>query len=242
MIAWMVTAALAGEGAFDHATFGAFLDGAVADNGVSYSTLAARRATLDTYLAELAALSLDGLSTPDQVALWVNAYNANTLATVLDAGPPASIRDIDGGEVWKTRSFTVAGQTVTLDDMEHRRARPLTDGRIHAVVNCASKGCPPLPPEPIRGAALSAQLDAASRRWAKINAYSWQGDTLQLSKIFDWYAEDFVSGRVDGVSDPKIAGAVGFLVRFVDAEEAARIRAAAGTAGWQDYDWTLNAR
>lgn len=240
MILWMVAAALAGE--VDHAPLDAFLDGAVSSEGVDYATLATRRAGLDAYLQSLAGVSTDGLSEAARVALWVNAYNGHTLATVLDAGPPASIRDIDGGKVWSTRTFTVAGESVTLDAMEHQRARPLADGRIHAVVNCASKGCPPLPPDPLTAEGLDAQLDAAAKRWATTNAYSWDGGALRLSKLFDWYADDFAATRLDGVSDPKTAGAVGFLVRHVAPEEAAKLVAAAPTAGWQEYDWSLNAR
>ena len=226
----------------DHQIFASFLDGAVYADGVDYATLHERRAALQPYLDALSQVDIETLSTAEQVALWVNAYNAHTLATVLDAGRPQSIRDLDGGEVWKRRTFTVAGQALTLDAIEHQRARPLMDGRVHAVVNCASKGCPPLPPEPLSPTELDAQLDAAARRWVATNAYSWAGDTLQLSKIFDWYAVDFTAHAVDGVADSKVAGAIGFVTQHVAPAEAARVRAAADGAGWQAYDWTLNSR
>ena len=224
----------------DHKPLSAILEGAVSGAGVSYVRLRERREALGAYVQSLEAVEVSSLSKSEQLALWINAYNAHTLAVVIDAGPPKSILEIDDGEVWKRRTFTVAGEVLTLDAMEHQRARPLGDGRVHAAVNCASKGCPPLPPAALEAATLDQQLDTAARLWAGSNAYSWVDGQLRMSKIFDWYAEDFEDYRLEGSMDPKLAGAVGFLVRFVDEAEAARLRAAAAGAGWQDYDWSLN--
>lgn len=228
----------------DHAALAQVLDGAVSPVGVDYGLLASRQPQLDAYLAQLATAPIDTFSKDEQLAFWINAYNAYTLHVVLTNQPLVSIRDLDGGDVWKRRSTTIAGQTVTLDDIEHRRVRPLGDGRIHAAVNCASKGCPPLPPAPIVASKLDAQLDEATRVWASTNAFALADGALRLSSIFDWYSEDFVryARPEDSAGSEKARAAVGFLSKFVDSTTAASLRAALPAADWADYDWALNAR
>lgn len=243
---WLATLALSHALAFDHthSDLASFLKGAVSPAGVDYDALKGRRAVLDRYLEQVRAAEIDGWSKPQRLALYVNAYNAYTLKLMLDHGPPHSIRDLDGGNVWQTRSFVVAGESVTLNDLEHGKARKLADGRVHAVVNCASKGCPPLPAAPLTPDGYASQLDAATRTWARTNAFTISGDTVKLSQIFDWYAEDFASanqGDLAGV-DGRHENALWFLSRYVD--DATRQKLLSGTlsAEWQPYDWTLNQR
>jgi hypothetical protein len=222
---------------FDHGYLDlyAFYAGAVrVDGGVDYLTLATRRARLDAYLASAATADVTSFTPQQQLAFWVNTYNALTVGLILDNPGLSSIRDLSLGQVWSTRRFRVAGASMTLDDLEHRRARKLADGRVHAVVNCASKGCPPLPLAPLRAEGIDAALDDAARRWVATNAWSRDGDTLQVSRIFDWYSEDFTKWRPEGASS-KEAAAVGFLRAFgYTGEPPARVT-------WQAYDWSLNA-
>jgi len=238
--------AQASESAFDHshAALGTFLAGAVSGAGVDYATLASRRAALDDYVEQIQQVDASGFDAPQKLALYVNAYNAYTLQTMLDTGPPASITDLDGGKVWDTRGFVVAGEELTLNQMEHDRARKLADGRIHAAVNCASKGCPPLPPTPMTSSNVGSHLTAGARRWASTNAFTLTGDTIALSQIFDWYAQDFPA--VPDVDIPQVEGnaenALHFLARYVDEETKNKLLSGSLTATWQDYDWSLNQR
>ena len=105
--------ALADESGFDHdhATFDRFLDGAVSSSGVDYGALASRRALLDSYLADVASAPVSEFSKTQQLALYVNAYNAYTVKTILDEMPLKSIMDLDGGKVWDKRTFAVAGSS-----------------------------------------------------------------------------------------------------------------------------------
>jgi hypothetical protein len=174
--------------------------------------------------------------------LYVNAYNAYTLATMLDGGPPASIRDLDGGKVWDTRKFVVAGESLTLNQIENDRVRKLGDGRIHAAVNCASKGCPPLPPKPLTATDQGAQLDEDARRWTRTNAFAISGSTVKLSMVFDWYGDDFTrenQGDIAGV-DGEAENALWFLSKHADPATKQKLLSGTLTAGWQEYDWALN--
>src|SRR5207249_4265078 len=87
-----------------------------------------------------------------------------------------------------------AGRTLTLDDIEHRILRPqFKEPRVHFAVNCASVGCPPLAADPYRAATLDTQLDEAARRYlASERGLKVDGATLRVSKILEWYGEDFV--------------------------------------------------
>jgi hypothetical protein len=238
--------ARADGGAFDHAhaAFARVLDGAATGAGVDYRLLGARRAALDAYVREIASADTAGWSDAQKLALYVNAYNALTLATVLDSGPPASIRDIDGGKVWDVRTFTVAGERLTLNQIENNKVRPLADGRIHAALNCASKGCPPLGAAPLTATGQSAQLDALAQGWVRTNAYALQGDRIAVSMIFDWYADDFADerkGDIPGV-DGKAENALWFIARFADGPVRDKLVSGALTVDWQPYDWSLNRR
>ena len=111
------------------------------------------------------------VSPQEQKAFWINAYNLLTLDLIVDHPQISSIRELHNGEPWKKESFVVSGQSITLDEIEHKILRPLGDPRIHAAINCASKGCPPLQPFAYQGNQLNTQLDVACRNWMATNAY-----------------------------------------------------------------------
>jgi hypothetical protein len=123
---------------------------------------------------------------------------------------------------------------MSLDELEHKIIRPrFQDPRIHFAVNCASKGCPPLLSEPYLGNALERQLDTATRAFIndpKSNRLT--GETLYVSKIFDWYQADFKPGVVEFFL--KYAEG-GFRERLEANKERLRIETL-------DYDWSLNGR
>ena len=65
-----------------------------------------------------------------QLAYWINIYNPLTLKIVLDAYPVDSIRQIHEGVVpltgpWHDLHANVAGQDLTLDQIEHGILRPI---------------------------------------------------------------------------------------------------------------------
>ncbi len=246
MLSLLLAAALAAPAhAVDHSAFQQVLSTYVDARGrVDYAGIKESGA-LDGYLADVAAAALPA-SQDERIALWVNAYNALTIDMIADEWPVGSIRDLDGGKVWDTRKFTVAGEQLSLNDIEHGKLRPLTDGRIHAAVNCASRGCPPLQRTAFQGASLDSQLDAAAESWAAGNAVVIDRDanSVRFSKIFDWYADDFA---VDGDPEPaglsgKKAEAANWVAAHADPDTAAWLRAGGYSADWNRYDWSVNAQ
>ncbi len=211
---------------------------AVSDGLVDYQILKAREGQLDAYLAAQAAVDPASLDKGSRIAFYINLYNAATLKLILEYSP--GIRSIkEAGSLvrspWKRKFIRLSGQTVSLDHIEHGLLRPeARDPRIHFAVNCASKSCPPLAAAPYRGDTLDSALDAATRAFVNNpgNTY-FMGDTLHVSRIFDWYADDF--GGEPGVWDFIRRHADPALARPMDGAMRRRLV-------YDPYDWSLNGR
>ncbi len=235
----VLMASMAGAHAYDHRheALAEVLRGVVHSDGVDYEALRARRPQLRAYLDANANAAVKSFTREQKIAFYANTYNALTLDLIVSRDPlPASIRDLDGGKVWQRQVFPVGRERVTLDQIENQKLRPLTDGRIHAVLNCASKGCAPLAAEPLRPDELERQLEEAARRWVHTTAMRLEGDTLFLSRIFQWYAEDFTGMPKGTASDDEMKRAAR---RFI---EARRTLGPVRRMEWMEYDWSLNRR
>lgn len=223
----------------------------VTDNGhaaqVDYAGMRRDHSQLDGYTRQLSAVTaaqFQGWGRDEQKAFLINAYNAFTVQLVLTRWPALrSIKDIGGllSSPWKKDFFTLLGQRTNLDQVETRlRGRDYADPRIHFALNCASIGCPMLRPQAYVGAQLDHQLDDATTRFLADrtrNHYDPQGDVLRVSKIFDWYADDF--------RHPPYGSAAALLAAHAaqlsdDPEVVARIRAQRVRIDYLPYDWHLN--
>jgi len=212
-------------------------------NGVhrlDYAALAAKaRPALDRIVAGLSAVPVSDYARNEQFAFWANLYNAVTVKVVLDHYPVESIRDIDispglfADGPWGKKLVTVEGEALTLNDIEHRILRPIwRDPRVHYAVNCASLGCPNLPKRAFTGDNLQAQLDGAARGYINDpRGVSITGGKVTVSKIYDWFHEDF------GNSTKSV---MAHLKRYADPALAARLDEI-GTIKGTAYDWNLNA-
>ncbi|MBT8423125.1 MAG: DUF547 domain-containing protein [Gammaproteobacteria bacterium] len=226
----------------DHSAWQGLLDtylqeGATGVNLFDYAAVtAADRARLQGYLDALAATDPRALRRNEQFAYWVNLYNALTVAVVLDHYPVKSIRRIKGGLLrlgpWNEPLFNLQGQSLTLNDIEHRILRPLfKDPRIHYAVNCASMGCPDLAAQAYTAEALEEQLDEAARSFINHpRGVQPDGKRLRLSSIYDWYGADFGADR---------EGLLNHLSQYAEPDLAAALDGFNGRIRY-DYDWRLN--
>ncbi|UCE24511.1 MAG: DUF547 domain-containing protein [Candidatus Zixiibacteriota bacterium] len=216
---------------------------------VDYARLKEDRSDLDQFVSELAGLSLeeyDEMDATEQMALWLNAYNGITLRSVIDAYPVASIKDIEG--VWDKTRWTVAGENVTLDDIEHNILRPVyEDGRIHFAVNCASLGCPPLLAEPFLPEVLDDQLDDlvfAFVNDVSRNSINPHNNTLTTTEIFSWFGDDFRDEfETDAYPNlrPAEAAVLNFIFSYADESILEFVdESAEWTIEYMPYDWSLN--
>ncbi len=244
-ILWLALFAGEEARAQDHGAFERLLAAHVREGRVDYQGLAAKGAELDTYVQGLAGVSLASTTRAHQMAFWINAYNALTLDLIVDSLPLHSIMDLDGGKVWDTRTWTVAGRQVTLNQIEHTLLRPLNDPRIHAAINCASLGCPSLRPRVFTEVDLDGQLTQTVAAWAVGNGLTVTADKVGVNRIFDWFGEDFTSGYGPGHFDiPGVDGkpeaAINFLLPHLPVSAQQQLRAGGYVTYWSVYDWALN--
>jgi hypothetical protein len=228
---------------------------------VDYAGFMVDRAALGTYLKSLSAVSAAqyaGWTKPQQYAFLANAYNAFTVEKILTRWPNIkSIRDFGTliGNPWKDRFFTLLDKPQHLDGIEHETMRApgvFDEPRVHVAVNCASIGCPLLDRKALVGstaAALDAQLDDLMRRFMADrtrNRFNAKTKTLELSKIFDWYADDFRKGGTSFLGFAGFASVAEVGARYAallaDSEaDRALLRGPEVRVGFLDYDWALNA-
>lgn len=178
----------------DHSTWNTLLQQHVNNVGnVNYTAFRKDEAKLDAYLAELADTApTTDWSRSEAMAYWINAYNAATVKLILKNWPVKSIMDLHGGKPWDVEWVELGGKTYSLNAIEHDILRPrYQDPRIHFAVNCAAASCPPLPNKAFTASNLNSLLDARARAFIRNPTYNTIGETVAVSKIFDWYGEDF---------------------------------------------------
>lgn len=151
---------------------------------------------LTAYLEQLASLDPRSYSKAEQYAYWVNFYNALTVNIVIDNYPITSITKLGGFfsfGPWGEDITTVTGETLTLNDIEHRILRPIwKDPRTHYAVNCASLGCPNLQPSAFSASNTESLLEQSASQYINSDKGALlKGNKLQLSSIYDWFSADF---------------------------------------------------
>lgn len=203
--------------------------------GMDYAGLKARDAqALQTLRQQLGRVNVASLTPKQQLAYWINVYNVNVVATVVEKYPVESIRDISTDpivrlNVFKKERVPFGNELLSLDDVEHKKIREtFKDPRIHFAINCAAKSCPPIRPEAFVGARVDAQLDDQARRFLSgpFGArFTRNGDkvTMRVTKIMEWFGEDFSEGKV------------AFVKKYVSVPPSKEV-----SIEYDDYDWALN--
>ncbi len=208
-------------------------------NRVNYASLKDKdQKQLDAYLNSLSRTQVSLLSRSEQLAFWINLYNALTVQTVVRYYPVESIRDIDispglfADGPWGKPLISIEGEEISLNDIEHRILRPIwNDPRLHYAVNCASIGCPNLAPSAYTTERMEAMLEAGAKDYINSGRGTWwEGKKLGVSSIYVWFKQDFGNGG-QGVIDhlrqyanPKLKQQLQNVSDFDD----------------HDYDWRLN--
>jgi hypothetical protein len=223
--------------AFSHERFNRVLQGYVDAKGqVNYRALKKSPKDLEAYLDQLAATSPEDLPRQAQLSFWINAYNALTIKGVIDHYPTKSVRKVKPfGGFFSRIKFQVGGKSYTLNDIEHDIIRgEFIEPRIHFALVCASGGCPILASRAFAPDTLDEQLDDATFNFINTPEkvrLDRQNRVLYLSKIFEWYEEDFKDTH-----DSMRA----FIADYLSETDATFIEQDDVTIRYLDYDWTLN--
>ena len=213
-------------------------------HGFDYKALKARDAkTLQAIRQQLGRVNVAALPPKQQLAHWINVYNVNTVATIVESYPVDSIRDISTDpiirlNVFKKERVPVGSKKLSLDEVENEQIRKrFRDARIHFAINCAAKSCPAIRTEAFTGDRLDAQLDEQARLF--LNGphgarFKQDGKTLTITttKIMDWFSDDF-----EQWADGKAA----FIRKYVPPDKQRMIDQAKDIEfEYDDYDWALN--
>lgn len=230
-------ASLAETNRFDNSIYAELLASHVRNGVVDYQGIKNNEKKLDAYLELLAAVDPERLPRNHRFAFYINAYNAWTIKLILSGYPGVeSIKDLGSlfSSPWKKKICRINGKVLSLDEIEHGILRPrFKDPRVHFAVNCASKGCPKLISMPYDGDRLESQLNEVARAFVNNRKKNYiNGNTLYVSSIFKWFAEDF---------DHDIPA---FFVKYSDVELKKQLLQKSGNikVKYLDYDWSLNGR
>lgn len=219
---------------------------------------------LNRYLAAVAQLSPENspqrfASEQDSLAYWIYSYNALVIHSILANWPlesvthiKAPIEVIKGLGFFYNQKFIIGGQTYNLYQLEQQKmVHTKADPRLHFVLNCASTSCPAMRPQLPVGVALEPFLQQAAidfinnRENVSIDANC---QTISVSKIFDWYLDDFVAvapakphSENNDKSDGKDQRLIAYIGTFANTELKNRL-ADCGVLrlNYKTYDWSIN--
>ncbi len=156
------------------------------------ATLPDERDRLAGFRDRMQATDPDALSRDGALAFWLNLYNAGALAAASEAFESGAATVLRVPGIFDTPWATIAGEPLSLNDIEHGKIRRFGDPRIHGALVCGSVSCPTLRYEPF-GENLDDQLDDQMRSFLAGGgaAVDRIGGTLRLSRVFLWYGGDF---------------------------------------------------
>jgi len=217
------------HGVFDHA-----LHDHVSEGVVNYPTIA-KDSRFALYVNQLNRVDPNALPTRNhRLAFWINAYNAFAIKGILDGYSPRT--KFGQYRYFISREYRVGGETLNLYDLERKLLIPdFREPRIHFAIVCASQSCPQLRSQTYTPEMLNQQLEDSARRFMNDptrNRFDRENKIAYLSKIFDWFRDDFVahSGSLTNYVKQYVHDPV--LARELEKETY--------TVEFLDYDWSLN--
>ncbi|HEY2711655.1 MAG TPA: DUF547 domain-containing protein [Chthoniobacterales bacterium] len=212
-------------------TYNTLLAKYVSGDGVKYANWKNNPAdmkAIQDIVDNIATEKVSGWSKKEQLAFYLNAYNAWILHEALNKYPTGSVKDILF-TFFTSKRIKVAGEDMSFDRLEKDIIRPtFNEPRVHFALNCASRSCPPLNSEAFRGEQLDAQLESLAVAFVNSKKgvdYLPAKKTAALSAIFNWYKDDF-----KGVGGPIV---------FINKRRQEPLPNDTRIT-YQDYDWSLN--
>jgi len=231
----------------DYSDFDLLLQKVVKGNNVNYSKLLENKDLLFSFTNILSEISPDThpenfKSKNEQLAYWINAYNAFILKIVVENYPVESIKDIYfiGFTIWLHKNM-IGGEEISFKSLEDDIIRDrFQDPRIHFAINCASFSCPPLKSKAYISEILEKQLDESTRSFIN-DENNFRIDKEQgkvyLSSIFDWYDDDFFEWlhNIKNNQEPHL---LDYIKLYYDGQITEEFYT--WVIEFTDYNWQLN--
>lgn len=215
----------------DHSILDRLLNAHVSSSGkVDYGAIKKKVDTLDKYLVQLLNIApASDWSKNERKAYYINAYNAYTLKFVLVKYPVKSVKDIkfSAKDIWNTRLVKLGGKAYTLQQVEDDILRRMGDARIHFAINCASYSCPRLWNHAYTADNVSSRMTKLTKEYINDEKHNIiTPKKIKISKIFEWYADDFVK---EGQT------LIDFLNKYSDVKISPNAK-----IEYLPYNWSLN--
>ncbi|WP_420316051.1 DUF547 domain-containing protein [Ekhidna sp.] len=195
---------------------------------VDYEGLKQDPQRLNDLVDNIASYDLRSASQDHRTAFFINTYNILVIKQIVDNYPVDSPMDIKG--FFKIQTFTVANETLTLDQIEFSKLFAETkDPRIHFALGCGARSCPYLYENAFYPVKLQEQLEFRAQLIIDRPNYVYVDEakkTVLLNKIFDWYTDQFVDNA-------------GSLINYVNKYRYSKV-AKDYQITFQEYDWSLN--
>jgi hypothetical protein len=258
----VVTAPLAAQlgpsGAL-HRPLDEVLDVYVRDGFVYYRALRSERRTLDSYLGTLERLTeaqVTAWPREQQIALWLNAYNAHVLEAVIDRYPISgrsteyprnSIRQIPG--VFERTPRRVAGRSLPLDQIETEVLGGFNDPRLTLALGRGSIGGGRLRSEAFVAEKLEVQLGQVAAEVTtrhELLRIDPSAGTISVSPILSWREAMFVSAYADDADarfaqrSPIERAIIAFILPNLLPGERELVLRNDFRVAYHEYDWRLN--
>lgn len=191
---------------------------------VNYKMLTNEKTAINQVLDQWQKINAQKLNEKARLAFYINLYNLTTLKVIADNYPIKSIKDIKGGKIWDIGLMVLNGKSYSLNELENQLIRgQYKEPRIHFLINCGAKSCPPLHTEAFTEKNIDELMDKRTRQFINdVLSNTITPKQIKISKIFDWYQTDF-----------------GNLVSFINRYSKTKVLNNAKIS-FMDYDWDLN--
>ena len=207
-----------------------FLEEHVESGMVDYKAIHQNPSRIQQLYEQIGSTSLENASDAEKKAFYINAYNILTIYQIVQNYPVKSPTDVEG--FFDNMKHQVAGESLTLDQVEKERLmKNHFDPRLHFVLVCAAKSCPPLASFAFQADQLDEQLDERTREalnnpdFIRVNKNQKK---VEVSQIFEWYKQDFTK---------ESSSILAYINQYRDEEIPSSYQ-----VSFYKYDWALNAQ
>lgn len=209
--------------------FEEFLNKYVSTDGyVDYDAIYENQGDLDYVITRFEQETvLQSWTDSDVLAHWTNVYNAYSIKLIVNNFPVRSIRDLT--DAFDLKYIPYQGKKISLNYIEKEILSKTLDARIHFAINCASLSCANINRTPFYGDTIYEQLDLAAKKFINdMSKNNISKKEVQLSKIFDWFAADFLKDEAS-------------IIDYINKYSDTKIRSGA-TITFLEYNWSLNSQ
>lgn len=219
---------------FDHSAWDSLLKKNVTKEGLINYKVFENNDDFENYLSDIANANLNDFSKEEKLAFYINSYNACIIKNILTHSPIESPMDVEG--FFKKYKFKVAGEELSLDEIEYQRALKIEPVLSHFGLVCAAKSCPKLLPFAYNAENVYVQLEQNMKLYLRDTSKNYldkEKKILNLSQIFNWFRESF---------EKKYGSLKNLAVKYMTDSDADFLRNNEVKISFLKYNWELNSQ